>query len=64
MIPDNYDMFLHREAKNRRLRERLPKCEEIKCGRYIDDDYYFLIDGEVLCENCMNRRYRRVVEVE
>ena len=46
---DRYDMAMaQREAK-------LPKCDE--CGKPINDDMFFDIEGEILCENCMRDRY-------
>lgn len=40
--------------------EQLPVCDE--CGERIQDDMYFDIDGEILCEDCMIRRYSRRTE--
>lgn len=51
---DRYD------REQERQRERLPKCED--CGKRIDDDHYFEIDGEILCEDCVIRRYRKNTE--
>ena len=49
-----YDALMaDREAK-------LPYCE--KCGEPIDDDIYFEIDNEILCEKCMHDRYARSTE--
>lgn len=49
-----YDALMaDREAK-------LPYCE--KCGEPIDDDVYFEIDNEILCEKCMHDRYARSTE--
>jgi formylmethanofuran dehydrogenase subunit E len=49
-----YDALMaDREAK-------LPHCE--KCGEPIDDDIYFEIDNEILCEKCMHDRYARSTE--
>lgn len=39
---------------------RLPKCE--KCGKPINDDIYFEIDEEILCEKCMHDEYARSTE--
>ena len=51
---DRYDMAMaQREA-------RLPKCE--KCGKPIDDDFFYEIDGEILCEKCMHDEYARSTE--
>lgn len=46
------------QEKERQL-ARLPVCEDKKCGKRIDEDDYYDIDGEILCEDCMKRRYRR-----
>lgn len=51
---DRYD------AEQARLEARLPVCD--KCGERIHDDYYFEIDGEILCEACMIERYRKSVQ--
>lgn len=53
---DRYDM------EQERKRARLPVCDNRKCRRQIDGDYYWEIDGDYLCEKCMNERYRRSVE--
>ena len=50
---DRYDM------EQERRRARLPVCEEKKCRRVIDDEDYYDVDGELLCEKCMKNRYRR-----
>jgi formylmethanofuran dehydrogenase subunit E len=51
---DRYDALMaDKEAK-------LPHCE--KCGDPINDDIYFEIDGEILCENCMCDIYARSTE--
>lgn len=39
---------------------KLPKCE--KCGKPINDDVYYEIEGETLCENCMRDAYGRSTE--
>ncbi len=36
---------------------RLPRCD--CCKERIYEDSLFDIDGEILCEDCMNNRYRR-----
>lgn len=61
-IPDNYDMWEARERQQEALLDKLPECEDAKCGKTIQDDYYFEIDGEILCEACMIRRYRKSTE--
>jgi superfamily II DNA helicase RecQ len=53
---DRYDM------EQERKRARLPVCDNRKCRRQIDDEYFYEIDGDYLCEKCMILRYRRNVE--
>jgi hypothetical protein len=54
--------FDRHDLEQARLEARLPVCEERKCGKRIHDDDYYEVDGEILCEKCMIRRYRRSVE--
>ena len=39
---------------------KLPKC--VDCNNPIQDDDYYDVDGEYLCESCMKDRYRRSTE--
>lgn len=56
-MPDNYSLWERHEARvERRLSER-PVCGD--CGRPIQDEYWFEVEGEILCEECMHDRYRR-----
>ena len=59
-IPDNYDLWLAYEQAQEELLDELPQCEE--CGTIIQDDYYYDIDGEILCEDCMCSKYRKKVD--
>lgn len=56
LMYDRYD--LERE----RMRARLPVCDNRKCRRQIDDEFFYEIDGDYLCEKCMILRYQRSVE--
>ncbi len=42
------------------MEARLPVCD--KCNQRINDDIFFDIDGEILCEDCMHDRYARSTE--
>lgn len=55
------DFERHDRQQERQL-EQLPVCEEAKCGKHIQDEHLFCIDGEILCEDCMIRRYRKNTE--
>jgi hypothetical protein len=61
-IPDNYDIWEAHDIEMERRRARLPVCDNRKCRRQIDGEYYWEIDGDILCEKRMNLRYRRYVE--
>lgn len=52
----DFDRWDREQEKKRAM---LPICENPKCKKRIHDDYYFVIDGEILCERCMNDRYRK-----
>lgn len=53
---DRWDM------EQARLEARLPVCENPKCKKRINDDFYWEIDGEILCEQCVNERYRKYTD--
>lgn len=53
---DRYDREQERQLA------RLPICEGHKCGKRIQDEDYYDVDGEILCEECMKRKYRRKTE--
>ena len=56
-IPDNYDLWEAHEAKQEAALARCPVCENRGCGKRIQDDFYFYIDGEIFCEDCMQDKY-------
>ena len=39
---------------------RLPKCAD--CGEVIQDEYFYLINDEPICEECLNLNYRKCTE--
>ena len=61
-IPDNFDQWESHDRKQQQELEQLPVCEGHKCGKRIQDDMYFEIDGEILCEKCMILRYGKRTE--
>ena len=61
-IPDNYDQWEAHDRKQQQELEQLPVCEGHKCGKRIQDDMYFEIEGEILCEKCMIIRYGKRTE--
>ena len=60
MIPDNYDQFVRHEAEQQAQLDKLPECSE--CGEKIQDEYAYYINGEWVCEQCMNENYRKEVQ--
>lgn len=50
------DFLRHDREQEARL-ARCPQCANRRCGKLIQDEFYFEIDGEVLCEGCMQDRY-------
>lgn len=59
---DSYDLWESHDWEQARREARLPVCENPKCKKRINDDFYFEIDGEILCEECVNLRYRKYTE--
>lgn len=59
---DNYDLWKAHEAAQEKALADLYHCDY--CGQAIQGDYYYEINGEFLCEECMNREYRKAVEIE
>ena len=40
--------------------EKLPKCDH--CGKYITDEFFYDIDGEYVCEECLDKLYKVYTE--
>lgn len=59
---DNYKAWEYAERERERRLARLPICEGFRCGKRIQDEDYYDVDGEILCEECMRRKYRRKTE--
>lgn len=58
--PDSYDLWEQHERKMDRQLERLPRCSE--CDEPIQDDHFYLVNGENICEQCLYDNYRKAVE--
>lgn len=54
---DNYKVWEYGERERERRLLMLPKCD--RCREHIQDDDYYDVDGEILCESCMKKKYRR-----
>lgn len=59
-IPDAHDMWERYMAEQEAKRKHLPKCDY--CNRPIEDDYLFDIEGDIICESCMNKHFRKHTE--
>lgn len=59
-IQDNYDRFEQHEAEQQAYLDKLPRCSE--CDEPITDEYCYEINGEYICEECLERNYRKSVE--
>lgn len=52
--------FLRHDAEQNRKLNLLPRCDY--CDNPIQDEYLFDIDGDIYCEKCMNKQFRRQVD--
>lgn len=53
---DNYDLWEQHDREMERELSRQPICEEM--NEYIQDEYCYEVEGEILSEEGFNRRYR------
>ena len=53
------DFDRHDAAQQAEL-AKLPKCEY--CGKTIQDDYYYEICDEVICEECLDNHFKKRTE--
>ena len=60
-LQDNYDRWKQHEAEKEEQLKKLPQCSE--CHEHIQDDFAYYINGEWICENCMDS-YKREVQPE
>ena len=59
-IPDVYDQWKAHDAEQQAQLDKLPRCCE--CDEPIQDEYAYYINGEWVCEQCMNENYRKEVQ--
>lgn len=57
-VPDNYDKWVAHEAQRDKLLKSLPIC--VECDNPIQDEQAYYINGEWICENCMDT-YKKFV---
>lgn len=58
---DPYTDFVQHDKEQQAGLEKRPKCEY--CGKHIQDDDLFYINGEIICEDCLNDNFRHDVEI-
>lgn len=58
-IPDNYDLWEAHERDQEKRLARLPKCDY--CGEPVQDDFYYEINGDVICEHCLDQFFKKEV---
>ncbi len=51
---DRYD------AEQAEAEEKLPHCAY--CGEPIYDEYYYEIDGDIVCKDCLDDNFRKWVD--
>lgn len=52
--------FMMHDAKQTRRLEKLPVCSE--CGEPIQDEHCYEINGELICEDCLNTNHKKRTE--
>ena len=58
---DNPDRDFDRWDRQReKALAKLPRCSE--CDKPIQDDFCYEINGELICEECLNDNHRKRVE--
>lgn len=52
--------FERYDSEQQAMLDELPLCEY--CEEPIQDNYYYEIDNECICEDCLNRNFRKECE--
>ena len=52
--------FLKHDAEKEAELEKMPVCSY--CSQHIQDDFLYEINDEVICEECLNQNFRKIVE--
>ena len=50
------------DAELARLEKEVPVC--VNCDRPVADDFYYEVNDEVICAECMEMHFRREVVIE
>ena len=52
--------FSRHDAEQQAKMDKLPKCDY--CNKPITDDIYYEINGDIICESCLNDNFKKAVE--
>lgn len=52
--------FNRYDAMQQRELERCPKCDY--CDEHITADNYYDLDGDIVCEDCLDRYFKRFTD--
>ena len=52
--------FERHDREQAKWLEKLPVCDY--CGEPIQDDHYYLINGDNVCKDCLETEFRKDVE--
>lgn len=56
-MKDNLDFYRDYEEKQAKELEKFPVCS--CCGEYITDEFYYNIEDEFFCEECLKDNFRK-----
>lgn len=60
-LPDSYDVWAYHNAQQEKALSERPVCAD--CDQHIQDEEAYYINGEYICESCMDS-YKREVQPE
>lgn len=59
-MEDNYSKWEQHQQELDAALEKRPKCDY--CNEPIQDDYFFEINGEFICEDCLDRFFKKCTD--
>lgn len=59
-VPDNYEILMAHEREKDRWLSRRPVCSF--CEQAIQEEFFYEIDCEMVCEDCLKLHFRRTVQ--
>ena len=61
-MPDNYSQWEAHERERERRLAQLPTCDI--CDNPIQDDHFYLINGDNVCPDCLENEFRKDVDLD